>query len=195
MQQKDNAGLFARLTARLKTDKRFAYLLYGVAAALALLLYAFGAKRESCQGKVSAAETAAPTAIVSSKDALETRLESVLSAIRGAGKVRVLVTYETSGELVTATSRSTDTSLTESGGERTQEQSSERVEPATVTTDEGETPIVLMETEPTLRGVVVVAEGACDLSVKLDLQRAVRAVTGLALERIEVFEMAHNAED
>ncbi len=38
-------------------------------------------------------------------------------------------------------------------------------------------------------GVVVVAEGAGDIRVALELQRAVRALLGIELERIEVLRM------
>ena len=39
----------------------------------------------------------------------------------------------------------------------------------------------------------MVAEGAGDPSVRLDLQRAVQAVTGAPLKAIEVFEMGYGS--
>ena len=60
-------------------------------------------------------------------------------------------------------------------------------------TDLGQSPIVLMEREPVVRGVIVVAEGAADLGVRMNLQRAVRAVTGASLDAIEVFEMSYGS--
>jgi len=65
----------------------------------------------------------------------------------------------------------------------------EVTEPATVETGNGYAPIVLYEKEPIVRGVVVVAEGASDFSVRQKLQAAVHAATGIPIERIEVFEM------
>ncbi len=62
-------------------------------------------------------------------------------------------------------------------------------QPATVATDGGQSPIILVEREPEIRGVIVVAEGAADPAVRLSLQRAVQAVTGVPLSCIEVFEM------
>jgi hypothetical protein len=41
--------------------------------------------------------------------------------------------------------------------------------------------------------VIVVAEGAAQLSVRRDLQNAVRAATGVPLSHIEVFEMTVDA--
>ena len=49
--------------------------------------------------------------------------------------------------------------------------------------------VILVEREPEIRGVIVVAEGAADPAVRLSLQRAVQAVTGVPLSCIEVFEM------
>jgi stage III sporulation protein AG len=125
---------------------------------------------------------------------LEQRLTEVLSRIRGAGKVDVLVTYETGGEIVTATVRQTDEDSRNSNGSNGSETSRsvrEVTEPATVETGNGHVPIVLYEKEPIVRGVIVVAEGASDFSVRQKLQAAVQAVTGIPIERIEVFEMSY----
>jgi stage III sporulation protein AG len=118
----------------------------------------------------------------------------VLSKIRGAGRVDVLITYETNGEIVTATVRQTDEDVKDANGTAGSETSRsvrEVTEPATVETENGHTPIVLYEKEPIVRGVIVVAEGASDFSVRQKLQAAVHAVTGIPIERIEVFEMSY----
>ena len=49
-------------------------------------------------------------------------------------------------------------------------------------------PYLLYEKEPEIRGVIVVAEGAADVSVRLDLQRAVCAVLNVPISAVEVFE-------
>lgn len=135
---------------------------------------------------------ASPVAVVTEEAGLEERLGEALSQMRGAGQVRVLITYETGEELVTATVSTTDESI--SGGEgSTSSQKRETVQPATVTTEAGQQAIVLYEKEPQIRGVLVVAEGAGDPSVRLNLQRAVMAVTGVSLDRIEVFEMGYGS--
>jgi stage III sporulation protein AG len=48
---------------------------------------------------------------------------------------------------------------------------------------------VLTEIEPTVRGVIVIAEGAADVSVRVKLSNAVMTVLGISADRIEVFEM------
>lgn len=135
---------------------------------------------------------ASPVTVVTEEAGLEERLGEALSQMRGAGQVQVLITYETGEELVTATVSTTDESI--SGGEgSTSRQKRETVQPATITTEAGQQAIVLYEKEPQIRGVLVVAEGAGDPSVRLNLQRAVMAVTGVSLDRIEVFEMGYGS--
>lgn len=115
-----------------------------------------------------------------------------LSQIRGAGRVEVLITYETSAEMVTATMSQTDVSISESdksGSMTRSEQRKQITEVATIDTGNAQEPVILYEKEPVVRGVIVVAEGASDPFVMLDLQRAVHAVTGAPLSNIEVFEM------
>lgn len=178
---------------RLRTDKKFALLLYGGAIGAALLLYFLpGFLQAKTEEKSVSSQTGSEVSESAAQSNLESRLEKILSEIRGAGKVSVLVTYETAGERVAATVSTVDESISQSEGANAatkSEQTRETVEPATVSTGSGESPIILIEKEPEVRGVIVVAEGASDPVVRLNLQRAVQAVTGIPLSCIEVFEM------
>ena len=172
-------GTFARLRGR----RFFLPVLYGTVLLLALFLYGVG------DGWFPASPRDGPT---EGEASLESRLEDILSTLRGAGRVRVLVTYSTAGERVAATVSTVDESVSEtSGGAATtrSEQSRQMRQPATVSGEGGQSPIILVEKEPEIRGVIVVAEGAADPAVRLSLQRAVQAVTGIPLSCIEVFEM------
>jgi stage III sporulation protein AG len=168
---------------RLRSWRFFPVALYGSLFLLAGLFYCIG------EGWFQAAPRDGPGAV---ETTLEARLEDILSTVRGAGRVRVLVTYATAGERVAATVSTLDESVSETSGVNTatrSEQSREMKQPATVATEGGQSPIILVEREPEIRGVIVVAEGAADPSVRLSLQRAVQAVTGVSLSSIEVFEM------
>lgn len=172
-------GAFAQLRGR----RFFLPVLYGTVLLLALFLYGVG------DGWFHASPRDGPT---EGEVSLESRLEDILSTLRGAGRVRVLVTYSTAGERVAATVSTVDESVSEtSGGAATtrSEQSRQMRQPATVSGEGGQSPIILVEKEPEIRGVIVVAEGAADPAVRLSLQRAVQAVTGIPLSCIEVFEM------
>lgn len=190
MQKKDGAAVAAFWKARIKKNPGLVYLVYAAIGLAAVLFYLFGSQRD-CKKEEN--EASAPVEIrTAERDALEQRLIEVLSKIRGAGKVDVLVTYETSGEIVTATVRQTDEDVRDAFGTGSNETSRsvrEVTEPATVETESGHAPIILYEKEPLVRGVIVVAEGAADFSVREKLQAAVHAATGIPVARIEVFEM------
>ena len=182
----DKASLRDRW-ARLSARRFFFPVLYGSLILLAVLFYGVG------DGWFRPSPRAGPE---QTQDDLEARLESILGTVRGAGRVRVLITYATAGERVTATVSTVDESVSETTGAASatrSEQSRETRQPATVTTEGGQSPIILVEKEPEIRGVLVVAEGAADPTVRLSLQRAVQAVTGVSLSCIEVFEMDYGS--
>ncbi len=168
---------------RLRSWRFFPVAAYGTLILLAVFFYGVG------DGWFQGAPRDGPQAV---QESLETRLERILSSMRGAGKVRVLITYATAGERVAATVSTLDESVSETSGGATatrSEQSREMKQPATISIEGGQSPIILVEKEPEIRGVIVVAEGAADPVVRLSLQRAVQAVTGVPLSSIEVFEM------
>ncbi len=176
-----------RSLERLRNRRFFLAALYGSLLLLAGFFYGIG------EGWFQAAPRDGP---VKTESTLEARLEDILSTICGAGRVRVLVTYATAGERVAATVSTTDESVSETSGGSTatrSEQSREMRQPATVSIEGGQSPIILIEKEPEIRGVIVVAEGAADPGVRLSLQRAVQAVTGVPLSSIEVFEMKYSS--
>ena len=176
-------GWAKKALERLRGWRWFPAAAYGTLFLLAILFYGVG------DGWFAAAPRDGPT---QAETSLESRLEDILSTVRGAGRVRVLITYATAGERVAATVSTTDESVSETSGGATatrSEQSREMQQPATISTEGGQSPIILVEKEPEIRGVLVVAEGAADPTVRLSLQRAVQAVTGVSLSCIEVFEM------
>lgn len=185
--------LAARLSKIFKGGKKMELLLYGAVILIVLVLYVVGLRRDRAKNSPTAESAQTSTAAAITETGIEEKLASVLSCIRGAGRVEVMVTYESSTELVPAMTTSTNNNASESSdGSKTNSssQTTESTQPATVTGANGDTPIVLMEKQPVVRGVIVVAEGAADIRVKLDLQRAVQAVLNIPLSKIEVFELS-----
>lgn len=184
-----HSSVWTRFIRRMRTDRRTELLVYGGVALLVVVLYLFvsraadgGATADADGVQVLSAANAADT---------ETRLQEVLSCIRGAGRVEVMITYETGREIVPAMTTSVNSNGSEtSDGDKSSssQQSTESTQPATVSQSGSNAPIVLKEIEPVVRGVIVVADGAADVTVRLDLQRAVRAVLDIPLSHIEVFE-------
>lgn len=120
--------------AALRGAKRMEWIIVlAVAAALILLV----ANRNGAEG---------------GQTALEARMEALLSSVRGAGRVRVLV------------SESADTAQAFSASENTAK----------------------------VQGVVIVAEGADDLRVALELAGAAQALLGVDADKIQVLKMEGN---
>ena len=102
---------------------------------------------------------------------IEEKLEEILSQIKGAGKVSVMVSEENNGRKIF--------------GYDVQGEDKKTV---TLSQSGGETALVAEEKVPNVKGVIVVADGGGNIKVKEALLRAVRAVLGIEPHKIEVFE-------
>ncbi len=124
--------------------------------------------------------------------ALENRLERILSQIDGAGRVAVSVTFKASPEFEYAVDVSTtERSITEtdqSGGSRVTLDTTEtgQLVLTRISSSAGEQPVVIREIKPEVQGVLVVAEGASNPLVKVELTRAVQTLLGLSANQVNV---------
>lgn len=103
-----------------------------------------------------------------------------------------MITYESSPELVPAFSTDTqETTNIQSGQNSTTESQtvSQNQNPITVSKDGENQALILVEKKPKIRGVIVVAEGASDIGVKLNLYNAVQTVLQVEASKVDVFEM------
>lgn len=122
----------------------------------------------------------------------EERLEKILSTVKGAGKTSVMITYETRGEKITIqnskTNKSTTENLQQSGGGQGKTEITEEKEIVMNGSGSSQTPFVTKEINPTVRGVLVVSEGADNEVVSYNLKNAVAAVLDVPYHRIEVLK-------
>jgi hypothetical protein len=124
------------------------------------------------------------------EEALEAKLANLLSQVKGAGAVAVNITLESgpSQEFATNIVRETRTiqERDTGGGMRTTTESKES-EQVLLSRDNGaDRPVMVKETKPAVKGVLVIAEGAADSNVKASLTRAVETGLGLPAYRITV---------
>ncbi len=122
---------------------------------------------------------------------LENRLNSVLRDIAGAGEVNCMVTLDGEIERVLAYSndiKNSSTQNTTSSGSvnKTETENSSR-EPIIITVNGSSEPLVIKEIMPAVKGVVVVATGANNVKVKLDILKAVQALLKIESSQIEIF--------
>ncbi|MCL2351114.1 MAG: stage III sporulation protein AG [Firmicutes bacterium] len=125
---------------------------------------------------------------------LEQRLEDTLSQMDGVGKVKVMLTLSYGKELTVAQDSVTsgsDISETDSGGgTRTTKTTSADTKNIIIQDSGGsDTPLIVKEARPKVEGVVVVAEGGGSAYVRDAVTKAVGAVLGVAVHKIQVFKM------
>ena len=117
---------------------------------------------------------------------LEAKLCKVLGAISGAGAVSCMVSLETSSELIIATSveerKNTSTTTTTSTESITVVET-----PILIDQNGSSVPLILQEVMPQVKGIIVVAQGASDVRVRLEMLKAVQALFGVPPGSVEIF--------
>ena len=118
---------------------------------------------------------------------IEDRLSQILSKLRGVGKVNVMVTLEDSIEKIPAsnvtTTREITNELDSQGGTREVSREDETIQVVNTSNNV----VVLKEVKPSIKGVIVVAEGAEDSIVLETVYEAVKTVLGVAGNKVQVF--------
>lgn len=161
---------------QLKKGKKTEWLVVVVLVIVALLVYSSASglfKKDQVENQLTTDNYV---------QSIEARLGKVLSNVKGAGKVNVMVTVESGSEIIIATS--TEEKVTTSSGSSNSNQSSTVVEKPIIIGDE---PVVLIEKLPKIKGVIVVAQGAGNVQVRLELLKAVQAVLEVDASNVEVF--------
>ena len=132
----------------------------------------------------------------SEQENLEKSLEDILESIEGVGKVKVLIKYSESSTVVAmyneTNSESNSQEADEEGVTKSTIESETKKEIAY--SEEGGTskPITEKVIMPVIEGAIVSAQGASNANVKSSIVSAIEAVTGLAVHKIQVFEMKSN---
>lgn len=128
-------------------------------------------------------------------DALEQKLVSALSKVKGVGKVEVMLTRKSSGQKIVEKDKPVSDKTTNEqdnqGGNRVTRESTQGEE--TVYEQDGsgtQTPYVIEELEPEIQGVVVVAEGGDNPVVVQNITEAVMALFGVEVHKIKVMKMS-----
>ena len=124
---------------------------------------------------------------------LKNGLEEILSSIKGAGNVKVFLNYSESSSTVAMYDETTTTSATEendsSGGKRNVTETENKKNVIYSEENGNKTPITEKTVMPKIVGAIVTAEGAGNASIKTNIINAVSSITGLTIDKIQVFEM------
>jgi len=186
-------GVFSRL-GKLDVKKKIQYLAILLIVIVILVIY-FSSGSLVSKKQENTAPAATPEAPgTSMTDSIEEKLAATLSQIEGAGDVEVMITYESTSEIVPAFSvdkqTTTITDNRETGTSTTNTENTQS-EVVTVGGSGGSSALVLKEISPKIRGVIVVAEGADDITVRLNLLNAVQTLLNVGPRQVDVYKMKH----
>ncbi|MGN0376524.1 MAG: stage III sporulation protein AG [Suilimivivens sp.] len=125
---------------------------------------------------------------------LEQNLEELLSTMEGAGKVKVMITLQSSGESVVekdaGSSKVSSTEVDSSGGSRNTADVSATEETVYTGSSGTGTPFVKQIIYPQIEGVVVSAEGGGNDTVNKNITEAIQALFGIDVHKIKVIRMS-----
>lgn len=156
--------------SKLVMDKKSIYFIIGILIAGVMLL----------MGSSSDIKTISKTENTSSVN-INRELEKILSKVEGAGRVKVLINYNQSGEKILAYDMESNINEKESGKENNSK--------SEVVYDGNKMPVILKEYMPKVEGVIIVAQGGNIENVKKQLISGTVALLGIDEHKIEVLKM------
>lgn len=161
---------------KLKSIKNYEIIISLIIICIVLLIYF------SVNGDGKKEEKVTESVNISLTDGLEERVGNVLSKIEGVGEVDVLITFSSSAEQVTANTQNSHSTTTSNQNNST----------TTSTTTSSpiisnQNVIVLQEKMPEIIGVIVVAEGADNPKVKINILSAVSTALDIDKNSIQIF--------
>ncbi|MBR5509266.1 MAG: stage III sporulation protein AG [Lachnospiraceae bacterium] len=160
-----------------RKDQLLIFILVGLLLAVIAIPVDERAKEEIRNSGLSETVMEDPTVSMDYESRMEQKLEELLGSVEGVGNVRVMLTFEGTGERkvekdtsVTADSQQEETVYEEYG-------SSER------------TPYVTSETNPQVEGVLVIAQGGGNSRIQKEIIEAAQALFGIEAHKIKIMKM------
>lgn len=127
------------------------------------------------------------------KKSVEEELTSILEEINGVGRVKAVINFENGVERIPVFNE--DTSMSETnetdtnGGQRNITQENDGNSVVMESKDGSQQPFITKENNPTISGILIVAEGADDRATELRIKQAAVKLFGLEDEKVVVYPM------
>lgn len=123
------------------------------------------------------------------QEKIQENLENIISSIEGAGKAKVLVTFENSAETVYATEerKNKEASEDKSEGEVTRKKETDDCEKKYITIKDGEGTehaLAVTEIEPKVKGVVAICSGGDNPIIKNRIIEAITTALNITSKRV-----------
>ena len=172
--------------------KKLEILIGGIIVLAMVLVYAstfFGKGKDDAPAENTLGTHDETSLFGQSYQAEEDRLTAILSKINGVGEVKVMITYEGAAEQVPAyNSDSTSQSTSEESAQGVNKTIQNETESKKTVTGQDGT-VVLSEKRPQVIGVVIVAQGAENMGVRINLQKAAQTALDVPSNKVEIFTM------
>lgn len=184
------------LIPKMRRIKKEQWMLCLLGAALLAVILIPAPKKDS-GGKEQEESALAPDGAEDGREGyagkLEYDLTQALASVEGVGAVEVMITLESTGTKVVEKDHPASSSTSEQTreGETDSSVSSDTDETTVYEKDAGgsQTPYVVSETLPQIRGVLVIAEGGSDPVIIRQIQEAVMALFHIDVNKIKVMKM------
>jgi stage III sporulation protein AG len=130
------------------------------------------------------------------EERVKKELSETLLQIAGVGKVSVMIYFEGGSESIPAMNiNDTNKKIEEKdnqGGIRTTTESNKNQNIVVVSEGGGNKPFIIKQVNPSIGGVIVVAEGADNAEIRERLHNAVKTVLNIPANRVSVMPMKKN---
>lgn len=156
-----------------------------------------GKKTKSGKNIVEVDTSSEAMAISSSyEEKIRNELVDTLAAMAGVGRVKVMIYFDGGSESLLATNnndvnKKVDEKDTQ-GGTRTTNEISKNQTVVMINEGGGSKPVIVKQVNPSIGGVMVVAEGAQNVEIKEKIHNAVKTVLGIPYHKVSVMPMKNN---
>lgn len=186
---------FFKNTNNKKKIESLISLIFILCITLIIINYIWNGRTEentSYEQKIESKKTISESELTE-QDKLMASIENILHTIKGVGKVKVLLNYIETSSIIPLYDETTTTSSTEeedtSGGTRNVTETESQKNVVFCDSSGKKEPVIQKKQTPTIQGAIITAEGAKTSETKNNIINAVSALTGLTIDRIQVFEM------
>lgn len=168
---------------KLFSGKNLKIIVLVIICIIGIMLFLKMTSTKSTSSKSTTVSSSSYKTTLEYSEILENKLENLLSQIKGAGNVKVMISLEGSPELVYAMDSNEKVSNNQNGSTTTSASS-----PILIENKGSSSPLILTEKLPKVKGVIVVSTGASDISIKLDILNSVSTLLDISIDKINVLK-------
>lgn len=159
---------------RIKNIKHIEIIAVLIVIAIIVVAYTYTVKGKNVTDTVGTSET----------ETLTAELTNILKKIDGVGDVEILILYNGGKQLEIASKTEKHTDV-EVNGDRTTTTTNESSVPVIV---DGDKPLIIGEKRAVIDGVIVVADGGSDNTIKVQIMQALSKLLKIDFDKVQVFK-------